>query len=94
MDELELLYQAIGTKHGIAIRVDNFSRTQQRLHQVRAKAGDTTLTPLRFLHCPWPGRQNELWIVHGVNLSKKGTVLTSPASSADPPDIPIPEEFL
>jgi len=58
---LALLYDALASKLGIAVRVSHFSTASQMLGNARKKCGDPALQSLQFRASPYA--EDELWIV-------------------------------
>jgi hypothetical protein len=58
---LALLYEALNSPLGIAVRVSHFSTAQQALSVARKKCGDPALMSLQFRSSPHS--EDELWIV-------------------------------
>lgn len=63
-DELELLYTALGTPLGIAIKVSDYANAQSRLYRARAESGDPDLDRLQ-LRKSLADEANVIWIVKG-----------------------------
>ena len=61
--ELELLYQALGARYGIVVKVSDFHLASQRLYAARRKADDPELNQLQFRR-GIADPEGELWITH------------------------------
>lgn len=56
-----MLYQAMASPHGLAIRVNDFVRVSQKLHSTRRKLSDPSLDALRIARSP-QNPDGELWL--------------------------------
>jgi hypothetical protein len=63
---LALLYDALASKLGIAVRVSHFSTASQMLSGARRKCGDPALMSLQFRASPHS--DDELWIVRAGEI--------------------------
>lgn len=62
--ELELLYQAMGSPLGLAVKVSDFLNARARLYAARAQSGDPDLSRLR-LQRSLMMEEDVIWIVKG-----------------------------
>ena len=59
---LNILYEALGTPHGIVLATNNPERLRQRLYKLRDAAGDVALGQLSFVSSP-SVPESHIWIV-------------------------------
>lgn len=68
---IPILYQALGARIGLLLRVDDFARARQRLYAARREALDETLMRLQFRS--WSGEGGNLVIVKAAEQTQKQT---------------------
>ena len=82
--ELEFLYQAIGSPFGIVLKVSDFTLASQRLYATRRKAGDPGLAGLQFRRGPFDP-EGELWIVKAKPQPQVNSGLPGPVPDQESP---------
>lgn len=60
-DEVEVLYSAANSSHGLVIKTSNFELARARLYAARKRLGDPALDALQIRRGP----NDELWLIPG-----------------------------
>lgn len=63
-DDLEILYQALGSPIGIEVSAPDVAFAIQKLYKARRDSGDPDLDCLQFRRCP-QAPEEKIWIVKG-----------------------------
>jgi len=80
LELMSLLYQALQSPCGIAVRTNNFQLARQKFYAARRECQDSDLAELQFRQGPLD--PNELWI---SKTTGRKTATTAPSPSEDPP---------
>lgn len=71
MNEMEVLYSAVASAHGLVIKASNFDIARARLYATRKKLGDQVLDALQIRRGP----NDEIWIIN------QGRAVEAPTSN-------------